>query len=233
MGGAPSGRDAHTVAEVVAGYIADGARRLSPGSIDFYRKGEAAMPAGFAARHITSVTPLVLDNAYGEMRAAEASEHKVQKVHRFLSAAFNRAVRYGWIAANPCVQATKPKTASPEIEPPTPEQVRAIIAEAEDVNDDLAVCIRLAAVTGARRGEPVALQWSDFKGERMTIRRSLVASDDKLIERPTKTGTKGHRTIAVDAATLAAVEALRVRQAGAADEHGLPAPEYVFTPARP
>ena len=62
---------------------------------------------------------------------------------------------------------------------------------------------------------------------------SLVESDDKLIERPTKTGTKGYRTIAVDAATLAAVEALRVRQAGAADEHGLPAPEYVFTPARP
>lgn len=62
------------------------------------------------------------------------------------------------------------------------------------------MCIRLAAATGARRGELVALQWSDFKGERMTIRRSLVESDDQLFERPTKTGS----TIAVDAATLAA-----------------------------
>ncbi len=229
LGGAPSGRDAHTVADVVAGYISDGATRLSPGSIDFYRKGEAALPAGFAARMIATVTPLVLDNAYAEMREAGASEHKIQKVHRLLSASFNRAVRYGWIAANPCVQATKPKTSSPEIEPPTPEQVRDVIADAEGVNADLAICLRLAAATGARRGELVALKWIDLRGSRLTIRRSLVESGDQLHERSTKTGSKGHRTIAVDAATLAAVEALRVRQLVVADEHGLPAPEYVFS----
>ena len=227
MGGAPSNRDTHSVAEVVAGYISDGVTRLSPGSIDFYRKGEAVLPPAFATRAIATVTPLVLDNAYGEVRAGGASEHKVQKVHRLLSASFNRAIRYGWLAANPCIQATKPKTSSPEIEPPTPSQVRDVIADAERVNADLAVCLRLAAATGARRGELVALKWVDFKGARLTIRRSLVESDDQLLERPTKTGTRGHRTIAVDAATLAAVEALRVRQAAAANEHGLPTPVYV------
>lgn len=35
--------------EVVAGYIADGTARLSPGSIDFYRKGLAALPETFFA----------------------------------------------------------------------------------------------------------------------------------------------------------------------------------------
>ena len=59
MGGAPSGRDARKVAEVVAGYISDGVTRLSPGSIDLYRTGEAALPLGFAARPIATVTPLV------------------------------------------------------------------------------------------------------------------------------------------------------------------------------
>lgn len=112
MGGAPSGRDTHSVAEVVTGYIADGVARLSPGSIDFYRKGQASLPPGFAERSIATVTPLVLDNAYADMRAGGASEHKIQKAHRLLSASFNRAVRYGWIAANPCIQATKPKTSS-------------------------------------------------------------------------------------------------------------------------
>ncbi len=73
------------------------------------------LPPAFATRAIATVTPLVLDNAYGEVRAGGASEHKVQKVHRLLSASFNRAVRYGWLAANPCIQATKPKTSSPEI----------------------------------------------------------------------------------------------------------------------
>ena len=122
-----------------------------------------------------------------------------------MSASFKRAVRYGWLAANPCMQATKPKTASPEIEPPTPAQVREVISNTADVNVDFAVCLRLAAATGARRGELVALKWADFKGARLTIRRSLVESDDQLFERPMKTGNKGHRTIAVDA--------LRVRQA--------------------
>ena len=39
MGGAPSTREAHSVAEVVAGYIADAATRLSPGTLHFYRRG--------------------------------------------------------------------------------------------------------------------------------------------------------------------------------------------------
>jgi len=229
MGGAPSTREAHSVAEVVAGYITDAAIRLSPGTLHFYRRGQENLAPAFAARPIASVTPLVLDSAYNDMRTQGASEHKVQKLHRLLSASFNRAVRYGWINANPCLQATKPKAHSPEIEPPSPEQVRALIAESENVNADLAVCLRLAAATGARRGELVALKWADFKGPRLTIRRSIVQAENQLFERSTKTGSKGHRTIAVDATTLAAIDALRERQAAAAREHELPVPVWVFS----
>ena len=157
MGGTTAPRGQHTVGEVVAGYISDGSNRLSPGSVKFYRDGEVAIPELFRGRPVSDVTPLVLDGMYTELRDAGASEHKVQKVHRLLSAAFNRAVRFGWLAANPCVQATKPKVSSHEIEPPTLEQVRSIVADAEAVNEDLAVCFRLAAATGARRGELVAL----------------------------------------------------------------------------
>jgi integrase len=185
------------------------------------------------------VTPLVLDSVYVELRDDGASEHKVQKVHRLLSAAFNRAVRYGWMLGNPCLQATKPKVDTDEIEPPPPEWVRKLIADAESVNEDLAVCLRLAAATGARRGEFVAIKWSDFSGSRLTIRRSLVESAGQLFERRTKTGSKGHRTIAVDAETMRAIDALRTRQRAIAKEQELPDPVYVFsfdagvTPWRP
>ncbi len=156
-----------------------------------------------------------------------------------LSAAVNRAVRYGWMIANPCLQATKPKVDTEEIGPPPPEWVRTLIAAAESANADFAVCLRLAAATGARRGELVAIQWSDFRGARLTIRRSLVESEGQLFERRTKTGSKGHRTIAVDAETMRAIDALRDRQRAAAEEHEMPAPVYVFshdagvTPWRP
>jgi integrase len=191
LGGSTAPRERHTVGEVVAGYIADGASRLSPGTLDFYRKGLAALPAlpeVFRNRAVTEVTPFALDGVYGELRAEGASEHMLQKVHCLLSAAFNRAVRYGWVVANPCLQATKPKVDSDEIEPPPPAWVRQLIVEAEGVNDDLGVCLRLAAATGARRGELMAIRWVDFRDSRLTIRRSLVESEGQLLERRTKTG---------------------------------------------
>ena len=103
-----------------------------------------------------------------------------------------------------------------------------MIADAEGVNEDLAVCLRLSAATGARRGEVVAIRWADSKGSRLTIRRSLVASEGQLFECRTKAGSNGHRTIAVDAETMRAIDALRARQRVIAEEHELPEPVYVF-----
>jgi hypothetical protein len=44
MGSQPSTREQHSVGEVVSGHLADGAVRLSPATLDFYRKGHDAMP---------------------------------------------------------------------------------------------------------------------------------------------------------------------------------------------
>ena len=154
MGGSATPRERHTVGEVVAGYVADGAARL----------------------------------LLRPERSAQDPEGPPPAV-----GAFDRAVRYGWMVANPCPQATKPKVDTEEIEPPPSEWVRGLVVDAEAVNADLAVCLRLAAATGARRGELVAVQWADLKADRLTIRRSLVESEGKLFERRTKTGTKGHR----------------------------------------
>lgn len=48
----------------------------------------------------------------------------------------------------------------------------------------------LAFATGARRGELLALRWSDLKGPRLTIQRALDVSKDGLREKETKTGVK-------------------------------------------
>src|ERR1700752_5373335 len=58
MGGSAKARGRETVGEVVASYIADGGSRLSPGTLDFYRKGLAALPEDFRDRAVTEVTPL-------------------------------------------------------------------------------------------------------------------------------------------------------------------------------
>jgi hypothetical protein len=54
MRGSATPREHHTVVEVVAGYIADGAARLSPGTLDFYRKGLDALPEVCQATRVSS-----------------------------------------------------------------------------------------------------------------------------------------------------------------------------------
>ncbi len=153
MGGSATPRERHTVGEVVSGYIADGASRLSPGTVDSDCKGLAALPDAFRERDVADVTPLVLDSVYGELCDEGASEHKIQKVHRLLSAAFNRAVRYGWMVANPCLQATKPKVDSEEIVPPTPEWVE--VATMRKNTYDVAVANLAAIVEMERPGDSI------------------------------------------------------------------------------
>ena len=125
-----------------------------------------ALPDVFRNRVVTEVTPLALDSVYGELRAAGASEHSTCR--RSTVCCRQRSTgrcATGWMVANPCLQATKPKVDTDEIEPPPPEWVRQLIAEAEGVNEDLAVCLRLAATTGARRGELVAHPLGRLQGQ--------------------------------------------------------------------
>lgn len=59
-----------------------------------------------------------------------------------------------------------------------------------------------------RPGEALALQWSDFDGKTLKVQRALVR--DGTIDNDTKTGNK--RVVALDAGTIAALNAHRARQ---------------------
>ena len=89
------------------------------------------------------------------------------------------------------------------------EDVRAVLAAAEQVEPAAARALRLAASTGARRSELAALRWDDLDGDRLTIDSSLAiarhgTAEDRreptLIDAPTKTGNR--RTVRLDAVTL-------------------------------
>lgn len=221
----------HSVGEVVDGYIADGAGRLSPRTIVSYREGAGALPETFKARDVSGVSVLILDGLYSELRRDGMSEHKIAKAHKLLSASFTRAARYGWVMANPCKDAEKPKPVIKEINPPSFEQVGEIIAASEKVNPDLPSYLRVLSVTGMRRGEACGLRWEDwdFESNRVFVRRNLVENGREIVIRETKTGNKGKRRISVDKVTMGAMQALRARQATQADEHEMPAPVWCFS----
>jgi hypothetical protein len=76
MGESAVPRERHTVGEVVAGYIADGASRLSTGTLDFYRKGLAALPDVFHNRAVAEVTPLA-NSARFALQAGPQGPHRL------------------------------------------------------------------------------------------------------------------------------------------------------------
>ncbi len=112
--------------------------------------------------------------------------------------------------------------------------VAKLIEVADEKDCDFASFLRLAVVTGARRGELCALRWTDIDSKTATvlIARSLVGErNDELAEKSTK--THASRRISLDKATLNNLESQRHRSEERARAVGtkLPAKAYVFSDA--
>jgi len=129
-----------------------------------------------------------------------SSVHRVRDVVR---KSLGQAVKWGWIQTNPALGATPPSAIAPDLRPPEPVEVTRIIHAARETNPALAVALRLAAATGMRRGEVVALRWSAIDLDRavLTVRRGIVEDDEgNLVEKSTK--THAVRRLALDVGTV-------------------------------
>jgi integrase len=117
----------------------------------------------------------------------------VRQTHAILRRAFRQAVRWGWVATNPAVEATPPRVRRAQLQIPGPDQMVALIAAAEVEDPELACFLRLAVATGARRGELCGLRWSrvDLAGGAVLIDQAVVEVGGVIIEKdpkPTRPG---------------------------------------------
>jgi integrase len=140
-------------------------------------------------------------------------------------------VRWGWLPSNPAELATPPGFVRQDPEPPSPEQVAALLNAAWRRDPDFAALLWLATTTGARRGELCALRWSrvDLDGATLLVNRNYVQRAKERKEKDTKTHQS--RRLALDEATVAVLrEHLERCQARAAAVGvRLPATAYVFS----
>jgi integrase len=71
---------------------------------------------------------------------------------------------------------------------------------------------RLSAFTGARRGELLALRWTDIDGTFLTISKSRTMAGNEVVEQnTTKGGTNGQRRIVLDPETITELKAHKKR----------------------
>lgn len=149
------------------------------------------------------------DHDCGEHRC-EAHECKpysassVRSVHAIISGALSAAARWGWISYNPAPAVRLPTKRKPEPRPPSAEQMARIVDAAWAADAWWGMYVWLSAVTGARRGEIVALQWEDIDLDNgmIALDANYVRGPDGMIVKDTKTHQGRRLSLHEDTVTL-------------------------------
>ena len=177
-------------------------RPLSPSTIEGYL-GDIRRYIRPNLGHVlvTSLTPRDLDRFYLAMQERGLGSGSIARLPSIIRSALDQARRWGLVAQNVANDASPPRRPAARVPAVAPQTVAAILEAADDWFE---VLFRVAAVTGARRGEVVGLQWRDidFAQATITIRRSVVRSKDSVraVRDTTKTNREG--MVSLDPATI-------------------------------
>lgn len=160
-------------------------------------------------RRLSAVKPSDVDSLTANLTGAPSTRRQVHTVLRLL---FADACRDGLVARNP-VEATK----RPSVPPSKPraltsQQVRDILTAADSHRHR--PLLVLVATTGLRRGEALALRWSDLDTTTGVLRveRNLTRADGHLTFGEPKT-RRGHRDVPLPPAVVRVLTEHRRRQA--------------------
>lgn len=140
------------------------------------------------------------------------SESTVRLVSIVLSQGLDRAVKDRLLAFNPAKGIERPKGKKRSVTPYTSEELKRLLGALE--SHRLFAFFRLLAYSGARRGEGIALRWSDldFDKSTLSISKSRTRIGKIVIEQDSTKGGDGLRIVQLDSETLRLVKEHRKRQ---------------------
>lgn len=177
-----------------------------------------------------TATPHACDERCRRHKCKPLGKSSVRQAHNLLSAAFQRAVRWGWIPQNPAELAEAPPQADPDPQPPTPEEAARIV-NAAWADPAWGTLVWVAMTSGARRGELSALRWShlDLDTGTLSVRHSVDQYGAETAIKETKTHQQ--RRIALDPETMAILREHKERceQDAVKIETTLPSDAFVFS----
>lgn len=152
--------------------------------------------------------PLGIDAWIARMRRSGVGEGAIRSRVGALRSALSWGMSRRMLRSNPVSEARPRIRNGRRTMRPDSEQVVALIEAAFEEGVRAGLALRLAAVSGAREAEVVALRWDDLIGTRLHIgRQRHSAPDGALVRERTKTGNA--RSVVLDAGTVEAVGAWR------------------------
>ena len=140
------------------------------------------------------------------------SESTVRLVSIVLAQGLERAVKDRLLPLNPAKGIERPKGKKRTVTPYTSSELKRLLEELE--SHRLFAFFRLLAYTGGRRGEILALRWSDLDPEKatLTISKNRTRLGKTVIEQDSTKGGDGKRIVQLDSETLRLIKDHRRRQ---------------------
>ncbi len=218
------------VEEWIASTLAVSDRKASTKSMyaTLARKHVAGSDLGRDA--LDRLTPRKVEAWVADLRRKGLSESTVRSTYTVLRAILDTAVRDRAIADNPAAVVRRPKVTMKEAMFLTVDQVETVLDAAD--GSRYAPLFRLLVNTGLRRGEGLALRWSDVDLTNRTIRvrGTLAREDGELVVTDTKTA-KSRRSLYLTDESVEVLRGLRERQREERDAAGSTWTEtgFVFT----
>ncbi|HET7519594.1 MAG TPA: tyrosine-type recombinase/integrase [Actinomycetes bacterium] len=169
--------------------------KVAPSTFTSYRQNITHVTNRIGHVRLDALDPPTLDALYADLEAGGLARSTVRLLHTQLHRALADAVRWDLLARNPADLVDPPKPARRVLSTWTADQLRTFLAGVAEGR--LAALYQLAAASGMRIGELVALEWPDV--QYLTVRRSKTAT--------------GRRRVELDPATIAVLRAHRRRQA--------------------
>ena len=198
---APAPEAKETVADWLRTWLRDYApQRCTPGTIQRYGQlagyildAKDAEPATLATTPLAQVDNAIVEAALYAMlrmpakRRAHLSAKSIHDIAGFLSVTMTKAFKLGKIVVNPLLRVELPKVEPYEARALTLPEIEQLRAACR--GDWTFVFVEVALATGCRRGELLALEWSDvdWLSNVLTVRKSLEETRAGLRIKCTKT----------------------------------------------
>jgi len=213
-------RSTSTVAAYLAEWLAAHAAVVKPKTLAGYRHDiDHYIVPRIGRMRLQALRPAVISKLYRDLAdhggrgGGALSATTISHIHRTLRKALADAVDVEQLlVANPAARSKRPRnTASEPIQIWTTDQLATFLAAAR--SHRLFAFYRLAAYTGARRGELMYLRWSavDLDAAEVTFGGSTAIVRGQRVEGTTKGGRS--RTISLDRDTVAILREHRRQQA--------------------
>lgn len=187
-------------------------QKVKPTTADNYRQilDRYILP-NLGSMALKDLTPVLIERMLLDLNK-DHSESTVRLVSIVLAQGLDRAIKDHLLAINPAKGIERPKGKKKSVTPYTSSELKELLKALEDHR--LFAFFRLLAYSGARRGEILALRWSDLEFDKgtLSISKNRTRIGRSVIEQDSTKGGDGKRYIQIDSETLRILKKHRTDQ---------------------